>query len=153
MIGNWLLAVCLFIHLPYTLILIHSLPSINSAFNYLPMDTHKEKNYLDAEGKVITAQPNIRTNPESKHLQKRLPHIADPYDRPREFRLKDAEKHKKLMGDKVAFRTTVFGCKNFNGTRKVFGEEGLNIKVSTNESHLYGSFLARNWWLPSQWKS
>lgn len=76
----------------------------------------------------MTMPPNIRTNPESKYMQKRLGHIADPYDRQRELRLKEHEEHKKKMGEKVAFRTTVYGMKNFNNSRKVFGED-VPIKV------------------------
>jgi len=34
------------------------------------------------------------------------------------------------MGEKVAFRTAGYGHKNFNNVRTVFGEEGLNLKVS-----------------------
>jgi len=34
------------------------------------------------------------------------------------------------MGEKPAFRSTAYGKKPFNNPRKVFGEEGIDFKVT-----------------------
>ena len=40
------------------------------------------------------------------------------------------KEHQKKMGEKPPFRSTAYGKKPFNNTRKVFGEEGIDFKVT-----------------------
>lgn len=109
----------------------------NSAFKHESDHVHKKKNYTDVEGKVITLPPNVKTNPESHEMNKRLPHMKEPYDRMKQLRIKEMEEHHKKMGEKPPFRTTIYGRNNFNNTRKVFGEEGVNIKVRNLKTNLF----------------
>ncbi|KAL4501495.1 hypothetical protein ABPG72_021302 [Tetrahymena utriculariae] len=100
----------------------------NSPYKNEPEYIHKEKNYCDSEGKVITAPRNITTNPKNGPIQKHAPYIPDPYERQRELRIKEMEEHKKKLAEKQAFRTTHHGGGAFNSGRKLFGEEGIDIK-------------------------
>ena len=56
--------------------------------------------------------------------------MAEPYDRQRQLMIKEMKEHQKKMGEKPPFRSTAYGKKAFNNTRKVFGEEGIDFKVN-----------------------
>ncbi|EGR34901.1 hypothetical protein IMG5_001300 [Ichthyophthirius multifiliis] len=101
---------------------------INSAFKHENEDVYNKKNYRDADGKVLTQSKNITTNPSSKLQSKHYPHLPDQYERQRQLRIQEMKKHQELLGEKAAFRSTVFGRRNFFNDKKTFGEEGLNLK-------------------------
>jgi len=56
--------------------------------------------------------------------------MTEPYDRQRLLKIKEMQDHHKKMGEKPAFRSTAYGKKPFNNPRKVFGEEGIDFKVT-----------------------
>lgn len=80
------------------------------AYAYLPLGTGKDgdkKNFLDEEGNVITAPPNMKVMPTKRGrvgkntlLGENIPYIEEPYDAKKLLAKKELELHHSLIQEK-----------------------------------------------------
>jgi hypothetical protein len=100
-------------------------------FKHMTDHADRKKTYRGPDGKVITHPKNITTNPPKYGhgdttvghlLSKTLPHLAEPYNRPKELAAKELAEHKKKLQE-APFRTTSYGNNLFNSHKRTFGKD------------------------------
>lgn len=97
----------------------------------------KKKELRDKDGKVITQPRNVVNNPLEKNLYKFRKHIADPFNRMDELKKKEREAHHSKIGEKLPFKTTIYGDKPFVKDKPTYGldKEMKPVKVKAIDLH------------------
>lgn len=83
---------------------------------------HKQKNYRDPDGRVITHPPNPLVGIKGLDSLYKFPvFMPDPYERKRELESKERMAHHKLLGEKAPFKNQDFGGRAFVNDKNTYG--------------------------------
>lgn len=101
-----------------------------SPFPHEVSETHRKKNFRDAEGAVVVGPKNVRTSPPKKGegastpgvLFSGLPAVSEPYERKHQLVLEEQERAKAGNRHDHPFKGISHGDRTFHNNVKTFGK-------------------------------